>query len=154
MKRRLMLLTLGTSLLLARLPAHAAERGTADEAMAMAKKAIAYLKANGREKAFAEINDPRGQFTDRDLYVVVYDLNGKNLAHGQNARMIGKDLIDIRDGDGKYYMRERIEIIKTKGKGWQDYKFLDPLTKKIEPKSMYIEKFDDLIVGCGIYKPD
>jgi signal transduction histidine kinase len=154
MKRRLMLLTLGTSLLLARLPAYAAERGTAEEAVAMAKKAIAYLKANGREKAFAEINDPRGQFTDRDLYVVVYDLNGKNLAHGQNARMIGKDLIDIRDGDGKYYMRERIEIIKTKGKGWQDYKFLDPLTKKIEPKSMYIEKVDDLIVGCGIYKPD
>lgn len=154
MKRRLMLLTLGTSLLLAGLPASAAERGTPEEAMAMAKKAIAYIKANGKDKAFAEINDPRGQFTDRDLYVVVYDLNGKNLAHGQNPRMIGKDLIDIRDGDGKYYMRERIEIIKTKGKGWQDYKFLDPLTKKIEPKSMYVEKLDDMIVGCGIYKPD
>ncbi|MYN10920.1 histidine kinase [Massilia sp. FT127W] len=153
MKRRLMLLTLATTLLLAQLPARAAERGNADEAMAMAKKAIAYLKAHGKEKAFAEINDPRGQFTDRDLYVVVYDLNGKNLAHGQNPRMIGKDLIDIRDGDGKYYMRERLEIAKTKGKGWQDYKFLDPLTKKIEPKSMYIEKVDDLIIGCGIYKP-
>jgi signal transduction histidine kinase len=153
MKRRLMLLTLGTTLLLAQLPARAAERGTADEAMAMAKKAIAYLKAHGKDKAFAEINDPRGQFTDRDLYVVVYDLNGKNLAHGQNPRMIGKDLIDIRDGDGKYYMRERIEIAKTKGKGWQDYKFLDPLTKKIEPKSMYVEKVDDVIIGCGIYKP-
>ncbi|WP_187358868.1 cache domain-containing protein [Pseudoduganella aquatica] len=148
-----MLLTLATTLLLAQLPARAAERGNADEAMAMAKKAIAYLKAHGKEKAFAEINDPRGQFTDRDLYVVVYDLNGKNLAHGQNPRMIGKDLIDIRDGDGKYYMRERLEIAKTKGKGWQDYKFLDPLTKKIEPKSMYIEKVDDLIIGCGIYKP-
>jgi signal transduction histidine kinase len=153
MKRRLMLLTLGTTLLLAQLPARAAERGTAEEAMAMAKKAIAYLKAHGKDKAFAEINDPRGQFTDRDLYVVVYDLNGKNLAHGQNPRMIGKDLIDIRDGDGKYYMRERIEIAKTKGKGWQDYKFLDPLTKKIEPKSMYVEKVDDVIIGCGIYKP-
>jgi signal transduction histidine kinase len=153
MKRRLMLLTLGTTLLLMQLPARAAERGTADEATAMAKKAIAYLKAHGKEKAFAEINDPRGQFTDRDLYVVVYDMNGKNLAHGQNPRMIGKDLIDIRDGDGKYYMRERIEIAKTKGKGWQDYKFLDPLTKKIEPKSMYVEKVDDVIIGCGIYKP-
>jgi cytochrome c len=153
MKRRLMLLTLGTSLLLAGLPARAAERGTPEEAMAMAKKAIAFIKANGKDKAFAEINDAHGQFTDRDLYVVVYDLNGKNLAHGQNPRMIGKDLIDIRDGDGKYYMRERVEIIKTKGKGWQDYKFLDPLTKKIEPKSMYIEKVDDLIVGCGVYKP-
>ncbi|WP_436269596.1 cache domain-containing protein [Pseudoduganella sp. LjRoot289] len=154
MKRRLLLLTLGTALLLARAPALAAERGTADEAMAMAKKAIAYLKANGREKAFAEINNHAGQFVDRDLYVVVYDLNGKNLAHGQNPRMIGKDLIDIRDADGKSYMRERVELIKTKGKGWQDYKFLDPLTKKIEPKSMYVEKVDDLIVGCGIYKPD
>lgn len=153
MKRRLLLLTLGSALLLAQTAVYAAERGTADEAMAMAKKAIAYLKANGKEKTFAEINDTRGQFTDRDLYVVVYDLNGKNLAHGQNQRMIGKDLIDIRDGDGKYYMRERLEIAKTKGKGWQDYKFLDPLTKKIEPKSMYIEKVDDVIVGCGIYKP-
>ncbi|CAN7692236.1 cache domain-containing protein [Pseudoduganella sp. LjRoot289] len=150
----MLLLTLGTALLLARAPALAAERGTADEAMAMAKKAIAYLKANGREKAFAEINNHAGQFVDRDLYVVVYDLNGKNLAHGQNPRMIGKDLIDIRDADGKSYMRERVELIKTKGKGWQDYKFLDPLTKKIEPKSMYVEKVDDLIVGCGIYKPD
>lgn len=153
MKRRLLLLTLGSALLLAQTTLHAAERGTADEAMAMAKKAIAYLKANGKEKTFAEINDTRGQFTDRDLYVVVYDLNGKNLAHGLNPRMIGKDLIDIRDGDGKYYMRERLEIIKTKGKGWQDYKFLDPLTKKIEPKSMYIEQVDDVIIGCGIYKP-
>jgi signal transduction histidine kinase len=153
MKRRLMLQTVGATLLLAQLPARAAERGTADEAMAMAKKAIAYIKAHGKEKAYAEINDPHGQFTDRDLYVVVYDLNGKNLAHGQNARMIGKDLIDIRDGDGKYYMRERIELVKTKGKGWQDYKFPDPLTKKIEPKSMYVEKLDDIIVGCGIYKP-
>lgn len=153
MKRRLLLLTLGSALLLAQTALHAAERGTADEATAMAKKAIAYLKANGKEKTFAEINDPHGQFTDRDLYVVVYDLNGKNLAHGLNPRMIGKDLIDIRDGDGKYYMRERLEIAKTKGKGWQDYKFLDPLSKKIEPKSMYIEKVDDVIVGCGIYKP-
>ena len=154
MKRRLLLLALGTSLLLTQAPALAAERGTADEAVAMAKKAIAYIKANGREKAYAEINDRSGQFVDRDLYVVVYDMNGKNLAHGQNPRMVGKDLIDIRDGDGKHYMRERIEIIKAKGKGWQDYKFVDPLTKKIEPKSMYIEKFEDVIIGCGIYKPD
>lgn len=154
MKRRTLLLTIATSLLLGQLPARAAERGTADDAVAMAKKAIAYIKANGREKAYAEINDRAGQFVDRDLYVVVYDMNGKNLAHGQNQRMIGKDLIDIRDADGKHYMRERIELIKAKGKGWQDYKFLDPLTKKIEPKSMYVEKHEDLIIGCGIYRPD
>lgn len=131
---------------------HAADTGTADEATAMVKKAIAYIKANGKDKAFAEINDRKGQFTDRDLYIVVFDLNGKNLAHGANAKLIGKDLIDIKDVDGKPYMRERLELIKTKGKGWQDYKFSNPVTKAIEPKSMYVEKYEDIIVGCGIYK--
>jgi cytochrome c len=130
----------------------AAEHGTPEEAIAMVKKAMTYLKANGKEKTFAEVNNPKGQFTDRDMYVVVYDMNGKNLAHGANPRMVGKDLIDLKDADGKSFMKERIEIIKTKGKGWQDYKFVNPVSKNIESKSMYIEKFEDMIVGCGIYK--
>jgi hypothetical protein len=53
---------------------HADEYGTAAEAEAMVKKAIAYLKANGKDKAFAEFSNPKGQFVDRDLYVTVYDL--------------------------------------------------------------------------------
>ena len=61
----------------------------------MVKKAVAYYKAKGKDAAFAEINNPKGQFTDRDLYVVVYDTNGKVLAHGANAKMIGKDTTDI-----------------------------------------------------------
>lgn len=134
-------------------PAFAADgKGTAAEATAMVDKAIAYIKKNGREKAFAEINNPKGQFTDRDLYVVVYDLNGKVLAHGANAKMIGKDMIDLRDSDGKYFVKERVDIAKAAGKGWQDYKFMNPVSRAIEPKSMYIQKHEDLIVGCGIYK--
>lgn len=130
----------------------AGDRGTAEEAVAMVRSATAYLTANGREKSYAEISNPNGRFKDRDLYVVVYDLNGKNIAHGANPRMVGKDLIELRDADGKAFMKERIEIIKTKGKGWQDYKFVNPVNKQIEQKSMYIEKFEDVIVGCGIYK--
>lgn len=118
----------------------------------MVHKAIAFMKTNGREKAYAEINNSRGQFIDRDLYVVVYDMNGRNLAHGGNAKMIGKDLIDMKDVDGKPYMKERIELIKAKGKGWQDYKFVNPVSKQIEQKSMYVEKFEEIIIGCGIYK--
>lgn len=130
----------------------AAEHGSKDEAAAMVKKAVAYLKQNGREKAFAEFDSRNGEFVDRDLYIVVYDMNGKNLAHGGNSKMIGKNLIDMKDVNGKPFMKERIEIAKTKGKGWQDYVFLDPVSKQMEPKSMYIEKFEDLIVGCGVYK--
>jgi cytochrome c len=132
--------------------AQAAEHGTAAEAEAMVKKAAAFIKANGKDKGFAEISNPQGQFRDRDLYVVVYDLNGKCLAHGQNPKMAGKDMIELRDPDGKAFVKERVELAKSKDKFWQDYKFTNPLTKKVEPKSMYIEKQGDILIGCGIYK--
>ena len=130
----------------------AGKRGTAAEAEAMVKKAIAMAKAKGNDAAFAEINNPKGQFTDRDLYVFVYDMSGKVMAHGLNLKMIGKELIDMKDADGKEFVKERVEIAKTKGSGWQDYKFTDPLTKRIEHKRAYIERHGDLIFGCGIYK--
>jgi signal transduction histidine kinase len=130
------------------------KQGTAAEATAMVDKAIAHIKKVGREKAFADINNKHGPFTDRDLYVVVYDLKGKVLAHGANEKMIGKDLIDLRDNDGKYFVKERVEMM-SKGpdaKGWQDYKFMNPVSRQIEPKSMYLRRFEDVMVGCGIYK--
>ncbi len=131
---------------------YAAEKGTKTEAEAMVKKAVAHLKANGKAKALADFSNPKGSFVDRDLYIFVYDLNGKCIAHGANQKMIGIDLIAMKDPDGKEYVKERVEIAKTKGKGWQDYKFPDPVTKQIGQKTAYIEKVDDMIVGCGAYK--
>jgi cytochrome c len=52
--------------------------------VAMVKKGIAFIKANGTEKGYAEISNKKGQFIDRDLYLVVYGLDGKCLAHGAN----------------------------------------------------------------------
>ncbi|WP_136418033.1 cache domain-containing protein [Herbaspirillum sp. ST 5-3] len=132
--------------------ASAADRGTPEEAVAMVKKVIEYMKANGTEKAIAEVNNVQGQFRDRDLYVTINDLNAKTLAHGANVRMQGRNLIDLKDADGKFFMRERMELARTKGKGWQDYKFVNPETKQIESKSMYFERVGDLIVNCGVYK--
>ncbi len=128
-----------------------AKHGTATEAEAMVKRAIASMKSNAKEATFAEINDHKGKFTEGDLYVFVYDMQGKCVAHGQNSTMIGKDLIEMTDADGKYFVKERVEIAKAKGSGWQYYKFKDPPTKKIEYKRAYVERYQDLIVGCGIY---
>jgi cytochrome c len=130
----------------------AAETGTADEATAMVKKAVAFLKANGKEKALAEFNNQNGQFKNRDLYIFVQDMKGKMLAHGGNDKLIGKDLIDLKDADGKFFVKNLIEVASTKGSGWVDYKWTNPSTKAIEAKSSYVEKVDDVFVGCGIYK--
>jgi len=132
--------------------AFAADRGTKPEAVAMVKKAVAYITANGAAKAYADITAKDAAFHDRDLYVVVYDAAGKCLAHGNNAKLAGKDLIDAQDADGVYYVKDRVALLKAKSSFWQDYKFSDPITKKIEPKSTYCEKLNDTAVCVGIYK--
>ncbi|HEX4583969.1 MAG TPA: cache domain-containing protein [Burkholderiaceae bacterium] len=125
---------------------------TKDEAVAMVKKGVAFIKGNGREKGYAEISNKKGQFNDRDLYLVVYGLNGIVYAHGANEKQIGKDLIDMKDVDGKLFVRERVELGQKQASFWQEYKFTDPVTRKIEPKEMYCERLDDVVVCGGIYK--
>jgi cytochrome c len=133
--------------------ASAAERGTAEEATVLVKKGIAYLKANGPEKSYAAFNDPQGQFVDRDLYLFVFDMNGKTLAHGANKKLLDKNLIALKDSDGKEFIKEFINVANTKGKGWIDYKWPHPQTKAIENKSSYVEKLGDgTMIGVGIYK--
>jgi signal transduction histidine kinase len=153
MKSALKFLLLAASIFMFQSAASAAtEKGTANEATALVKKAVDYMKANGKEKAFAEFNNPKGQFIDRDLYIFVFDLNGKTLAHGTNPKLLDKNLVDLKDADGKLFIKEFIDVANAKGKGWVDYKWPNPLTKAIEPKSTYIEKVGDVLVGCGIYK--
>lgn len=132
--------------------AHAADQGTAAEAEAMVRKAVAYIKTYGPDKAYEEFTSGKS-FKDRDLYVVVYDLNGKNLAQGANPKLVGKDLIGLKDPDGKPLIKMFVDLAKEKGKGWvEGYKFLNPVTQKIEGKAMYLERVGDTLVGCGIYK--
>jgi len=132
--------------------ASAADQGTAAEAEAMVKKAVTYLKANGNEKTYEEITNGK-QFKDRDLYLFVYDFAGKNLAHGANPKLVGKDLSGLKDPDGKPIIPPLIEIAKGKGKGWSEsFKFRNPVTEKMEPKVVYVERVGDVLMGCGVYK--
>lgn len=131
-----------------------ADGATKDEAVAMVKKGVAFIKANGAEKGYAEISNKEGAaFHKDDLYLVVYGLDGKCLAHGANAKQIGRDLIDLTDVDGKYFVKERVSLAKANPNGfWQEYKFTNPVSKKIEPKVMYCEKLGETAVCGGVYK--
>ena len=78
----------------------ASDGATKEQAVAMVKKGIAFIKANGTEKSYAAITGKDKQFVDRDLYLVVYGLDGKCLAHGANEKQVGKDLMELTDIDG------------------------------------------------------
>jgi len=135
------------------LPA-AAQEATPAEVEALVRDAIAFAKANGHEAAFKEITRIGGRFHKYggELYVFVYDLDGKVLAHGQGASKVGVNQIKAKDPDGVAFVQERVQLAKAKGKGWHDYKFLNPKTGQKEPKTSYIEVWDNLIFGAGIYK--
>ena len=127
------------------------KRATKAEAQAMVKKAIEFYKKNGKDKAMAEFVRKDGPFVDRDLYVTVYTLQGDALAH-INPKMVGKNMMDLRDPTGKYHIKERMEAAAKGASGWQDFQFFNPVNKKIEPKEMYWEKHDNLVFACGSYK--
>ena len=149
----LLVATLAAAATLTGVAAQAAgDHATRDEAVAMVKKAEAFWKANGAEKTFAAITEKNGQFSDRDLYLAVYGLDGVVLAHGANAKMVGRNLMDMTDVDGKAFVKERVEMAQKQPSFWQDYKFTDPVTKKIEPKQMYCERVEKYALCGGVYK--
>jgi len=129
------------------------EFGNAEEAKALAAKAIQHIEKAGPERAYRDFTEKAPGFVDRDLYVIVYDVTGHVLAHGQNPKMVGKDNLEIKDADGKSYIRERIAMAQAaKGGFWQDYKWTDPISKRLMDKSTYTVRHRDTLVSVGIYK--
>ena len=127
------------------------QAATPKEAQAFSERAAAYIKQVGEEKAFADFTRPDGGFVQGELYVFCYDHNGINMAHGGNPLFVGKNLLHIKDPDGK---EPNFEIVKTgfeQGQGWVDFKWPNPMTKKIQRKSAYVIRTNDVVCGVGYY---
>jgi len=134
-------------------PGLASEFGTKDEAVLMVKRVQEKFRKDGAEATFKAVTDQSTkEFHDRDLYPFIYDLNGVNVAHGARPALVGKNLISLKDQDGKYLIKEMVGMAKGQGGGWIDYKWPNPLTNKIEDKASYIEKMGDYLVGVGVYR--
>lgn len=151
MKRR-NLMTLAAGLLAACLTMPAmAQKGTKPDAEAMVAKAVAHIKAVGAEKAYNDFTNG-SDFKKGDLYVIVYDLTGKNLAHGANSKLVGKDLIGLKDPDGKLLNKMLVDLAKDKGKGWSDeFKFRNPTTNELQRRIVYVQRVGETFVGCGVF---
>ncbi|MGZ4831405.1 MAG: cache domain-containing protein [Terriglobales bacterium] len=123
-----------------------------NDAKAFVKRAAAYVKYQGKEKALAEISKPNGMFDKGELYVFAYDLQGVMVAHPKNPALIGQNLLDVPDSQGKLFRKEIVEKAKASGSGWVDYVYLNPETNRQEHKTTYFQKVGDIILCCGVYK--
>lgn len=126
---------------------------TEKDAIAMAERGAALIKAKGKDEMMKRINAKDPDYVQGELYVDLRDVKtGIVLAHPYNPSIVGKDLTDVPDANGKKYRREIIELAAAKGKGWVDYMYKNPTTGKIEPKTTYILLVDGVILEAGIYK--
>jgi uncharacterized protein len=127
--------------------------GTRDEAIAMVHRVQDMFKKQGADATIQAIRRKAPGTIDRDLYAYVVDLNGVVQANGAIAAMVpGTNLYNFRDQNGKYMMREQLEVCKGPQHGWVDFRFLSPVTQTIDDKSTYIERMGDYCVGVGIYR--
>ncbi|MGA3003843.1 MAG: cache domain-containing protein [Acetobacteraceae bacterium] len=145
--RTLILFTMLAGLLGA--TAQPGDRGTPEEAKAMAVKAAQFLRDSGPEAAFGAFDAATGPWHDRDLYVFVADQSEKMLANGGNVALIGRMMTALKDVDG---LAIGAAIAAVKDEGWVEYKWQNPVTKSIEPKMAYVVRVGKFSVGVGAYK--
>ena len=155
--RKLFFMFLGTLMFLTQAFAETAAP-TKDDAQALVKEAVAFYKANGKEKFLSEVMTSTGKFhfqegTKKGLYIFVYDEQGVVVAHGVRMELTGKHRWDDKDADGKYFIRDFPGKAKQAGGGWTDYKEFNPANKnQIMHKFSFLELVDGMIIGCGIYQ--
>jgi cytochrome c len=130
-----------------------AQARMAEEAQALAERALAHIHDVGREQAFADFSRPDGGFVDGELYVFCQDASGVVVAHGGNPKIVGRNMADVRGPDGRLANVEINRLGLSQGSGWLEFRWPNPATKRIELKSAYVLKVDDhTVCGSGYYK--
>lgn len=135
-------------------PVYAQERGSRDEAIALVDKAVAHVKRVGAEQAYKDFTTDRPSWSNKDLYVFATGLDGVMLANGANERLVGKNLLELKDKNGKAFVKEYLAAAEAKGSSWTDYDWPNPTTKKVEQKTSYVRRIDGVpaVVGVGVYR--
>jgi methyl-accepting chemotaxis protein len=120
----------------------------------LVKKVVEHVRRVGPEKACADLNRRDPRFEQGGDYVFASDMQGIRRAYPPDPSKAGINGINDQDADGRFFCRELVHIAKNAGSGWCDFKYMNPASGRIEPKSVYIERAGDLILGCGIYLQD
>jgi cytochrome c len=135
--------------------ADAPQSKEAKRIVALVDKAAALIESKGKS-AFAEFKKKGSEWLTEETYIFIADLKGTILMHPANPELETKNLLDLKDANGKTFMREFVETAKNRGSGWVDYMWPKPGEKNPSKKSSYIKRAkmpngEMALVGAGIY---
>ncbi len=126
-----------------------------EDAEKLLQRAADHVKAQGKEKAFQDFNDPMGGFVNGELFIFAMDYQGNMLVYGGNTALVGKNLYDDKDADGRYLGRDMVDIAKTKKFGSYQYRFINPQTGETARKLTYVREIDsNTMIASGVYLHD
>jgi signal transduction histidine kinase len=115
----------------------------------LVKTAVDYFKDHAREEALRKFVEHEGSFIRGDLGIFVIDFNGLCLAYNDDNNLIWKNLFDIKDDDGKPFIRLFINTVKS-GPGQVSFKLNNA------PKIAYIEAVEkdgrSYVIGSSYYR--
>ncbi len=120
--------------------------------VALVKAGVKHMRKHGVPKACQDFMDRNGGFLQGEDYLFVLDMNCIRLAFPPDPSTVGQDDSQLRDAHGKLFSRSTVDMSKVHPFGWNDYDMLNPRTGQVEPKSVYYERVDDVVIGCGIYR--
>lgn len=135
------------------LPAAAADKLTQDQVKALTLEAAALIADKGLDGAKPSFYTD-GKFKHGEIYVNVINSAGTWLIYPPRPAGEGQSVINVKDADGKFLVKDIVELAQKSGEGWIEYRWLNPTSNKIEPKLTYVKKIagQDLITYIGIYK--
>lgn len=117
----------------------------------LVQNAITLIKKLGKDMAFAEFNRNPGFFSKGNIYVFAIDFDGNILADGNDANLIGKNALNLKNSHGEFVYQLLTEKAKNGG-GWVQYRDLNPDNNRVEcKKSFVLQGEHEYYIGSGFY---
>ena len=127
-------------------------QGGADEARALAQRALQLIKSLGLPAALQQMRGAAAGFVDRDMYVFIADRDGCYRLHAANPAMEGKRIHEVPGINGDQFVRDAWGRTET-GPAWVEYDILNLDSGTVQPKVSYMVRIDArLVLGCGVYR--
>jgi len=121
-------------------------------AATLLNRAVAHVETRG-ETGTADFNHGP-EFIDRDLYVYALRTDGTFLASGgDSAALIGQNVLNETDLNGRPFFREIIDQARGFGSGRVEYRWFNPADSRGRPKVALFRRVGEVIVAAGYYPP-
>jgi methyl-accepting chemotaxis protein len=113
---------------------------------------------DARARAAQAIQDMRyGGSDGKSEYLYIYGADGTTVMHPIRTEWIGRNMVDqVRDGKGRYTLRDILAIAGASGAGFVDTSFPRPGSTEPVDKLQYVASFGpwNWVIGTGVYVDD